>query len=294
MSAGKATFGIQIAFSHTPEQVLAQALRAEQLGFDSVWLGEHLFTPTKRAWSDPFGTPDSPLDSIVECSDSMITIGAISASTQRLGINTAVYLLALRHPLVAARAIATIQRLSGERFQLGVGVGRVNEEYEAVGVPFGERGSRLNEGISILRKALAGGAFEHRGKHYQFESLSVVSRPISLTVLIGGSSEPALRRAALLGDGWCAPPERTLDQIVDFRERIEALREDYGTSGRSFAYYVRLPDATSSSVETYIEAGFKNITVGGSQVSKWTDPLQHKLAVMENLARELALAPVLN
>lgn len=281
-------YGLQISFTHRPDEIVKQAVRAEQLGFDSIWLGEHFFRPGSLESVYPY-TPHQPLKTGEECPDSMVVAGAIAASTSRIMITTAIYLLPLRHPLIAARAITTAQGLSGNRLRIGVGVGWAKEEYDALGVPFNERGSRLNESIEVLRKALAGGEFEHHGKHYDFGRLTIANNAVPLPLLVGGSTEPVFKRAARVGDGWAGTPDLTLQDCITRRAQIEALRREYGTAEKPFSYYMRMPSATPELVAQYAEAGFTNITVGGGQVVKWTDPLERKLSFIEEVAQRLGV-----
>jgi len=281
-------FGLQISFTHQPREIVAQAQLAEKLGFDSIWLGEHFFRPAQLDSQYPY-TPHQPLKTGEECPDSMVIAGALAMMTQRIRITTAIYLLPLRHPLQAARAIATAQALSGDRLRIGVGVGWAREEYAAFGIPFEERGARLDEGIDVLRKALAGGEFEHHGRFYDFARLTIVNKPVPLPLLVGGSTPPIFRRAARVGDAWAGTPDLTLEQCIEKRTLIEALRQEYGTANKPFSYFMRMPKATPHLVAQYAEAGFTNITVGGGQVVKWTDPLDKKLAFIEDIARQLEI-----
>jgi probable F420-dependent oxidoreductase len=288
LSVANVKFGLQISFTHQPREIVAQAVRAEQLGFDSIWLGEHFFRPAILESQYPY-TPHQPLKTGEECPDSMIVAGAIAQATKRLLITTAIYLLPLRHPLLAARAIATAQALSGNRMRLGVGVGWAKEEYEAFGIPFHERGARLDEGIEVVKKALAGGEFEHHGRFYDFNRLTIANRAVPLPLLVGGATPPVFRRAARVGDAWAGTPDLTLAQCIEKRAVIEELRKEYGTAGRPFSYFMRMPQATPALAAEYAEAGFTNITVGGGQVVKWTDPLDRKLAFIEDIARLLEI-----
>jgi probable F420-dependent oxidoreductase len=290
MAAAQVKYGLQISFTHRPDEIVKQAVRAEQLGFDSIWLGEHFFRPGTLESVYPY-TPHQPLKTGEECSDSMVIAGAIAASTSTLLITTAIYLLPMRHPLIAARAITTAQNLSGNRLRIGVGVGWAKEEYDALGIPFNERGSRLDESIEVLRKALAGGEFEHHGKHYSFGRLAIANHPVPLPLLVGGGTDPVFKRAARVGDGWAGTPELTLKDCIDRRARIEALRQEYGTAERPFSYFMRMPSATPELVAEYADAGFTNITVGGGQVVKWTDSLDRKLAFIEEIAEKLGVRP---
>lgn len=281
-------FGIQISFTHRPDEIIAQAVRAEEAGFSSLWLGEHIFTPVNLESIYPY-TKHRPLQTQEECSDSMITAGAIANATRRIEITSGIYLLPLRHPLMAARAMTTLHRLANGRVKFGLGAGWAKEEYDALGIPFAERGSRLNEGIEVLRKAFAGGQFEHHGRHYDFDPLIVLNQPLPLTLLVGGSTDAALKRAAKYADGWCATPDLTLEQCMQKRDLLEAMRNEFGRANAPFTVHVRMPQATSELVARYADAGFTSITIGGGQVVKWADPLERKTAYITEIARTLKI-----
>ncbi len=290
MSAIRISYGLMLSFSTRPDHAVAQAVHAESLGFDSVWLGEHFVRPAALTSDYLYSTTRQPLSAREDCSDPIAVASAIAASTSRLHIGTSIYLFPLRHPLVAARSAATLQVLSKNRFLLGVAAGWAKEEYDALNIPFHERGSRLDEGIEVFRKALAGGDFEHHGKHYDFASLSVVNSQRPTPVLIGGASEAALRRAARVGDGWISPPGIKPEECITVRAQLEKMRCEFGVDKRPFAFYVRTPDANAEEIQRYAEAGVTNITVGGRQVFDPADPLDKKLLSIEATAGRLGIS----
>lgn len=289
MSANRITYGLTLSFSTSPDEAVAQAIRAEQLGFDSVWLGEHFARPAVMASEYPYAATRRPLSSREDCSDPIAVAAAIAASTSRLLIGTGIYLFPLRHPLVTARSAATLQVISKNRFLLGVAAGWAKEEYDALDIPFKQRGSRLDEGIEVFRKALAGGDFEHHGKHYNFDTLSVVNSARTTPIIIGGASEPALRRAAHLGDGWLSPPGMTVEECAAFRTQIDSMRREHGVESRPFTIYVRAPEAQADEARRFADAGMANVIVGGRQVSESSDPLEKKLASLEKAAERLGV-----
>lgn len=285
-------FSITGLFGHPPQDVLRIAIHAEALGFHSVWIGEHALAPAAVASSYPYGQ-QKPMDGArEEIADPFAIAAAIAASTTKLRIVTAICILPLYHPVLAARAATTVQRLASGRFDFGVGVGWAAEEYEALQIPFKERGARLDEGIEVLRKAMSGGAFEHRGRHYSFPALSLLNRPLPISILVGGTSEAALMRAARLGDGWCASADQSVEQCAERRIRIEAHRRELGRSEQPFQYYVRLPRLTRGGVEGFSAAGFHDICIGGPNLMQREDSLNKKLKAIEQAATELGLQGV--
>ena len=164
--------------------------------------------------------------------DSLTLLAAYAARTRRVKIGVGVYLLALRHPLAAAKQLATIDYLSNGRFICGIGVGgEITVEWEALGIPVKERGSRVDEGITILKRVWSEPRVTYEGRHYRFKAVEVDPKPpqgASLPFWIGGRSDAALRRVARVGDGWLAylvTPSR-------FRESLTKIQDWAGEYGR--------------------------------------------------------------
>jgi probable F420-dependent oxidoreductase len=173
----------------------------EALGFDSVWTGEHML----------FYGP---------VTDGLITLAAFAGKTSRLKIGSAINLLPLRPPVVVAKAVSTLDLISNGRFIFGVGVGgEFPKEFEACGVPHHERGRRANEAIEICRKLWTEEHVTYRGKIFQLHDVTMLPKPVQPggpPIIISGRSEAAIRRAALLGDGYMPylfTPERFADGL---------------------------------------------------------------------------------
>ncbi|MGW3564291.1 LLM class flavin-dependent oxidoreductase [Streptomyces sp. NPDC000941] len=182
---------------HEPRRLIAQARRAEELGLDSVWAGD---SPVARPRADP-----------------LLLMAAVAATTERITLGTAVLLPALRHPILLAHQLATLDRLSEGRLIAGLGGGFPNPETEAeftaVGVDFARRISRLEESIDVMRRLWGGEEVSHQGKHFSFDGVRLTPppyRPGGPPIWLAGSGGPALRRVARLADGWLPyPPETT-------------------------------------------------------------------------------------
>ncbi len=163
--------------------------------------------------------------------DTIATLSYVAAVTEQVRLLGHVYVLPYRHPLVAAKAWATLDALSGGRAILGVGAGHVRGEFEALGVPFEERGRLLDEGIDAVRAALGGEFASHHGPRWSFDGLGQKPRPsqATLPIWVGGSSKAAMRRAAERGDGWLpqGPPEGGMEAGLAFvRAHRAATRGD--------------------------------------------------------------------
>ncbi|MEW1779262.1 LLM class F420-dependent oxidoreductase [Streptomyces sp. NPDC086777] len=162
--------------------------------------------------------------------DPVATLAHLAAVTERVRLLSHVAVVGLRHPLLSAKQYATLDHLSGGRLVLGVGAGHVREEFEVLGVDFGQRGAVLDEGIDALRAALGPDEFpSHHGKFYDFEGLGQRPRPAQerVPVWVGGSSPAAVRRAALKGDGWL-PQGDPRDRLPAQIERLLRLRAEAG------------------------------------------------------------------
>ena len=257
------TFGIT-GYNFPPGEVVNLAQGLEDVGFESLWWGEHYVIPGQVETLHPTGEGKHNvriLSNKTRLYDLYCLLGAVAASTKRLKLGSGITILPLNPPLLLARSTATLYDVADGRFLLGTGAGWAIEEFEALGVPFKERGSRLDETIEILRKAWKGGFFEHRGKHFSFGSVQITPHATPVPVITGGNSPAAMRRAAAMGDGWINSAKIELDDLLRLRDEIETQRVKLGTSGRNFEYYVRPMNMQDASVQAFIDAGFNNILI---------------------------------
>jgi probable F420-dependent oxidoreductase len=285
------------AYDMNATDLVGLAAAAEETGFSSLWLGEHLVLPigyrsahpTKREAGEqhhtgPIVAPDTRLV------DPLIALTAAAAATSRLQLGTAIYLLALRHPLVTARAAATMQELSGGRLLLGVGTGWLVEEFDALGVPFDGRVARFDECVEVLRRALEGGPFEHNGQLFATGNIQVAPQAVEVPIVFGGNTELALRRAARTADGWFASGTPQFDDAVRLRDRVVEMRAEYG--GGPFRCWVRVAECTPDSLDRYEAAGFDEVLVWADHVWPPGGTLEEKRRVIEHAAAHVALQPV--
>lgn len=277
-----------------PNEAVAIAKRAEDVGFDGLWLGEHALTPVGYGSEHPYFSPRQPIAVVSQdtpLADVWGTFGAIAAATTRLYLATGVFILPLRHPLATALASDTLQTISGGRFIFGVGSGWLAEEFAALNQDFKNRGSRMDEIVEILRAAWQGGPVSFKGSHYQFEPVLIRTDPIHIPLIFGGSSERALRRAAANGDGWHNPSSASLDECLAVQAKLLRLLEEAGRSEEEFQFHIRIMEPTLEAVNTYRAAGFNDLSVSTQRL--WTTPTQvplaQKLADVEQLSTDLGL-----
>jgi len=176
-----------------PEAIRRAAVQAEDLGFDDAWTSEHIIVPK-----------DAPYPPSAIFYDPVLTLTWAAAYTKKIGLGTSVLVLPMRHPLPLAKELATLQNLSEGRLILGAGVGWLEAEFAALGAPFHERGRRMDEGIAMMRAVWTEDpvSFSARTIPAVVADMRSLPQPVKpIPIWIGGSSEPALRRALRL-DGW--------------------------------------------------------------------------------------------
>jgi len=223
-------FGLSL-FGYSPRFYADVAVAAEQEGFESVWMQEHLVFPAEIPGTSPNSESGFPaVQSSTALFDPWIVHAAIAQATTTIRLGTNVFILPLRHPLVTARSLVTLDRISNGRVTLGVGVGWLEEEFVAAGVPFRERGRIADEVIPLLRRLWTDDIIDHHGDYYEFGPVAFQPKPRQrpLPIHVGGGSGPALRRAGRLGDGWIEIGAHDLDDLKAKLAVVEQHRRDAG------------------------------------------------------------------
>jgi probable F420-dependent oxidoreductase len=205
-----------------PTTIDAVGRMADDLGFDSLWCNDHLAMPAEDdgGGAEPAYTAGYGEQRGQHIYEPLIVLAYLAAVTRRVLLGTSVYLLPLRNPVLAARQSLALDQLSGGRLVLGVGVGWLEHEFAAMGVPYRERGRRTDEAIAVLKAAC--------GPDGTGFLPGPVQRPHP-PLWIGGRSDAAVRRAARAGDAW-HPSHLTLDEL---RRRIPELHAECERAGRS-------------------------------------------------------------
>jgi probable F420-dependent oxidoreductase len=215
-----------------PEHAVSLARLAEENGFESLWTVEHVVVPRDYASQYPYAQDGRmPGGEEVDIPDPLIWLAHVAAVTKKINLATGILILPQRNPVVLAKAVATLDRLSAGRMVLGVGVGWLREEFDALGISFDDRGKRTDDYISALKAIWAGGDATHQGPFASFER--VVSKPGphrdgGPPVVVGGHSEAAARRAGRLGDGFF-PGARGREELANL---IEVMRKAATEAGR--------------------------------------------------------------
>jgi probable F420-dependent oxidoreductase len=273
-----------------PEQLVEIARLCESCGFEGILVSDHLFFPEKLGSKYPY-TPDGVPGFTPETPwpEPFSSVAAMAAVTRKLRFATMVYILPLRHPLVVAKACATLDVISNGRFALGAGAGWMKEEFDQLGVDFQTRGARFDESIQVVRKLWSGRVTEHHGRFFDFPRLSMSPKAErDVPIWIGGESKAALRRAAQC-DGWLGSGNdpgtalRILDELRQLRraagrerERFESIvplttapdpdtlkrlrdRGADGTVSYPFTYTVGTPTSTLAQKRAYLEGFAENV-----------------------------------
>ncbi|MEQ8483743.1 MAG: LLM class F420-dependent oxidoreductase [Pseudomonadales bacterium] len=208
---------------------------AEQAGFESVWGGEHVILPSRIDSRYPYtadgkipAEPDTPIP------DPLIWLAFAAAAAPTLRLGTCILIVPQRNPLVLAKELATLDRLSGGRVELGIGVGWLEEEFNALGVPWARRGARNDEYVAAMRTLWSGAEVSFRGEFVEFESVTCSPRPEAggIPIIIGGDTDAAIRRVVRLADGYFpgeGDPERLGGLIRRVREAAERADRDPDT-----------------------------------------------------------------
>lgn len=216
----------------------AMARELEEAGFDSIWVSDHIVFPVETDSRYPFaadGKPTWPFDT--PYLEPMVVLATVAATTSRVTIGTSVTIAPMRNPVLLAKQAASIDVLSGGRLVLGVGVGWLREEFEALGADFEHRGAVLDEWIEIARACWSGRAGPHHGKHYTIPTAiyTLPTPPSPLSVLVGGMSRHALRRAGTIGDGWLGQYDLETMSERDVKAAVEVMRHEAQSAGRGDA-----------------------------------------------------------
>jgi probable F420-dependent oxidoreductase len=229
-------FGVMIVgLASEPEATVAVAQLAEAIGFESLWTVEHVVVPTAIESIYPY-SPDGRLPGTGDqgLADPLIWLSWIAAHTTTLNVGTGILILPQRNPVVLSKEVASLDALSRGRVLLGVGVGWLREEFDALGVPWDRRGARTDDYIAAMRGLWHNDVASHDGEFVSFDRVRMYpkpARPGGVPIHIGGHTASAARRAGRLGDGFF--PMSLSDDLLD--EVIGLARSTAREHGRDAA-----------------------------------------------------------
>jgi probable F420-dependent oxidoreductase len=237
------------------------AEEADRLGFESLWVPEHVVVPLSATGSPHRGADHPPIPSDVPVYDALGVLAHLAARTSQIRLGTHVYNIGLRHPFLTARAATTVDVLSGGRLNLGIGASWLRSEWEAMGLDFDTRGARVDETIDVCRRLWTEEVIEHHGTFFDFGPTAFEPKPVQrpLALHIGGDGAAALRRAATVGAGWM-PMNHGL---ADLPGSIGRLTELARSAGRTDPVEVTVPGdiVTPDDVAEYAGVGVTRLIV---------------------------------
>jgi probable F420-dependent oxidoreductase len=240
--------------------------RAEAVGFESVWGGEHVILPSEFDSKYPYtkdgkipAEPDTPIP------DPLIWLSYVAAAAPKLQLGTCILIVPQRNPLVLAKELATLDQLSGGRVELGLGVGWLREEFAALGVEWARRGARNDEYVAAMRALWRGPHAEYHGEFVDFPKVTCSPRPVKgdIPMLVGGDSEAALKRAVRIADGYFpgeGDPEQLRALLTRLRQTAEQADRDPDSIEINAIFGAQMSDPVAG-VEQMKELGVGRIMV---------------------------------
>ncbi|HET9898640.1 MAG TPA: TIGR03619 family F420-dependent LLM class oxidoreductase [Streptosporangiaceae bacterium] len=279
-----------------PEAITAFSAKAEELGFDSLWMTDHVALPTAISTRYPyredgkfFWPPDTPY------LDTILTLAWAAAATQRIKVGTSVLIAGWHHPLNTAKALATLDVLNGGRTIVAIGAGWMREQFEIFGMPFESRGRRTTEYMKLLRHLWTADEIDFHGDFFDYSGFKFYPKPVcrpSIPLWCGGKSDGVLRRVAAVADGWhplyIAPDElqaklrtlagylaangRSLDEIELSARPVTQAAMDAATVERYRELGVRLLIADTSFEHDSLRGALDELTRLADELMPFADP----------------------
>jgi probable F420-dependent oxidoreductase len=238
-----------------PRAAARIAVLAEQLGYDSLWVGEHVVVPSPRVDPSPM-EPDEPI------LDPLVALAYLAGQTERILLGTGLLVLPQRNPLVLAKQVASLDVLSAGRLICGIGVGYLEPEMTAIGVPMERRGARADEYLAAMRSLWHDDAPAYHGQYVDFEGVDAYPRPVQrpLPIVVGGHTDAAFRRSARHADGWYGFLVG-LRAMAQYREALDGAIE---RAGRERPLHVSISPSRRldpDTVAAYAELGVDRLIV---------------------------------
>jgi probable F420-dependent oxidoreductase len=264
----------------------AVASTADSCGFATLWVGEHVVMVDRPASRYPYSDDGViAVPAQADWLDPMIALSFAAAASSRIAVATGVLLIPEHNPVVVAKQAASLDLLSGGRLTLGVGIGWSREEFAALSVPFAHRGARTAEYVAAMRTLWRDDVASFDGNVVRFDSIRVNPKPVRdrrIPIVVGGNSDPALRRVATWGDGWYG---FNLDGLAAVRDRVAKLEQLCAESGRDrsrLRLSVALRDPSVGDIGVLAELGVDELVLVEAPpeqpdaAAEWVSALAHR------------------
>jgi probable F420-dependent oxidoreductase len=261
-------FGVALGACN-PAFHLDVTLEAERLGFESVWLPEHLVFTRVMSSSPHAGEEHPPVPPDTPVFDAFAYLAFLAARTDRIRLGTHVFNIGLRHPFTTARGVQTLDLLSGGRFEFGIGASWLRQEWDAAGLDFTTRGRRVDEAIEVCKRLWREETVSHHGEFFDFDGVAFEPKPLQAPwppILVGGESDAALRRAARAGDGWLGMGH-TFESAAAPIDRLRRLLDEHGRDPAAFEIVLGGPARDPSDIDRWRALGVTRLIVSPWQRS---------------------------
>lgn len=256
--------------SASRETLRGFAQAAEEIGFDSLWVSDHVIVPRNLSSRYPYSeSGEFPFRAESSFLDPIATLLFVAGCTERVRLGTAVLIVPYRNPVVQAKELATLDFVSGGRLILGIGTGWMEEEFKALDVPFEHRGSRTNEYLRLITQLWTADDTSFSGRYYQLENVGFYPKPLQQPhppIWGGGHSEPAFKRGGYFCDGWLGANVSPREAAAQF-ERVKAYAAEAGRDPETLTLAARIPlrlspgseQALPDSIGEYRAAGVSHL-----------------------------------
>ena len=242
----------------------AVAASAERSGFATLWVGEHVVMVDEPVSPYPYSDDGRiAISAEVDWLDPFITLSFAAAATNRIELATGVLLLPEHNPVITAKQAASLDRMTGGRLSLGVGIGWSKEEYDALGVPFEGRGRRMGEYAEAMRVLWRDDVASYSGEFVSFDRVRVNPKPRgrSIPIVLGGNSDAALRRVAEWGDGWYGFNLADVEEAAYRASKLRALCREVGRDPTELRLAVALQDPVPADAVRLADAGIDELVL---------------------------------
>lgn len=272
----------------TPEYIQAMGSGAEERGFDSIWMAEHVVLFDEYASQYPYAADGKiPVPTESGMLDPFPALSFLAACTKTIRLGTGICLLPQRNPVYTAKEAATVDWMSNGRLDLGIGVGWLEEEYQALGVPFERRGARCRAYIDVLKTLWCDDVSEYEGEFYSLPATRQFPKPVQQPhppIHFGGESDAALRRVADLGQGWYGF-NQTAEQVTERIAKLTSMLEKRGRSRDEIEVSIcpYLLGASPEIIEGYEAAGVDRVILLAAAAS--TEAIPGALDGLAKLAK---------
>jgi probable F420-dependent oxidoreductase len=272
------------------QAMVGMAQLAEGLGFESVWTFEHVIVPEEYESKYPY-SPDGKMGATPETHfvDPLIALSAVATQTKTIRLGTGVNILSQANPLYVAKQAASLDFVSNGRFELGVGIGWLREEFRAAGTPYERRGARFDDYVQAMRKVWSGETVEHQSEFLDWTGFKSYPVPIQnpFPVVIGGAKGKAFERTARHGNGWFAPTG-SAEQLAPLIRQLDQACKDVGRNRAEIAITAMwFPNASDlSDVERYTDMGVSRLIVPVPALGKGS-PVENLKAFSENVISKI-------